>query len=266
MFQKYFRNISKSKKIKKVPCFSKKTWTFFLFIDIIKKIKSWRSIVKKVVKVISWCLIICTLLNTVISTVYADWWGDATSWYNGEGFGPSSNNPNEKDPIKPEDLDSAVPEKAQDVIDAFENMVNIVGTTIIVLVTIFLGIKYMFGSFESKAEVKESLMNLVVACIFFFGWNSIWNLLISDGEFIFSKGATDYQSVIAKIFNTLTNIANFLAVGAVIYIGIRYIFAGAQGKAELKGKSGQFIIGMILAFCSVGFLNYISDLIKKIFG
>lgn len=215
---------------------------------------------KKNIKLICFILVIISAWNVVIFPgIYADWWGDSNSWYEGEGFDSG---------IKPSDItniDTIAPQ-AKEVINTFSNMVNVVGTTVIVLVTIFLGIKYMFGSFEAKGDVKESLLNLIVACIFFFGWSSIWNLLFSGGQFVFSKGATSYTSVVARIFNTLTNIANFLAVGAVIYIGVRYIFSGAQGKADLKGKSGQFIIGIILAFCSVGFLNYISDLIKSIFG
>ncbi len=214
----------------------------------------------RVIKITCLFLILVSMINLVLSTVHADWWGDANSWYEGKDFNASDYGPNDIGSLE------TVAPAAVEVINSFSNMVNVVGTTVIVLVTIFLGIKYMFGSFEAKGDVKESLLNLIVACIFFFGWSSIWNLLFSGGKFIFSKGAASYTTVVARIFNTLTNIANFLAVGAVIYIGVRYIFSGAQGKAELKGKSGQFIIGIILAFCSVGFLNYISSLIKAIFG
>lgn len=211
---------------------------------------------KKIVKIISFCLIISCLMCTAISSVYADWWGESSSWYSGDGFGDGD------DVMKPSNL--KIPDEAQKVVDEFTYMVNVVGTTVIVLVTIFLGIKYMFGSFEDKANVKESLTNLIVACIFFFGWNAIWNLLFVDGELVFVKGTDSYTSALANVFATLTSIANLLAVGAVLYIGIRYIFAGAQGKAELKGKSVQFMLGIILAFCSVGFLNYISKLINSV--
>lgn len=218
---------------------------------------------KRIVKLISVFLIATSIINLALPSVYADWWEDANSWYEGKDFDTEGS-----DSIKPNNINdvSVVAPAAVEVINTFSNMVNVVGTTVIVLVTIYLGIKYMFGSFEAKGDVKESLLNLVVACIFFFGWSAIWNLLFSGGQFVFSRNATSYTTVVARVFNTLTNIANFLAVGAVIYVGVRYIFSGAQGKAELKGKSGQFIIGIILAFCSVGFLNYISSLIKSIFG
>ncbi len=159
----------------------------------------------------------------------------------------------------------AVDASAAEIISEFGTMVNILGTTVIVLVTIFLGIKYMFGTFEAKADVKESLVTLLVACVFFFGWNSIWNLLFPNGDFIFNPSdATSYTTPLSIIFSTATTIANFLAIGAILYVGIRYIFAGAEGKADLKAKSGQFLIGIILSFCAVGLLNYISIVINDL--
>lgn len=194
------------------------------------------------------------------SFVYADFWTDANSWYSGDGYD------NTIGPGNVENVET-VASGASEVIKTLSDMVNVIGTTVIVTVTIFLGIKYMFGSFEAKGDVKESLMNLLVACIFFFGWTSIWNLLFQDGYLVLNpSNATSYETVVAKVFNTLTNVANFLAIGAVLYIGLRYIFTGAKGKADLKAKSGQFILGIIMSFCAVGFLNLISTIVIQVFG
>lgn len=216
---------------------------------------------KKVLKILTIFMFILIACKYTCSYVYADFWTDANSWYKGEGFEGD-------DMIAPGDIDdvATIAPAAVEVIDTFSDMVNVVGTTVFVAVTIFLGIKYMFGTFEAKADVKESLLNLLVACIFFFGWNSIWNILFQNGQFVLTPlDSTSYESVVAKVFNTLTNVANFLAVGAVLYIGIRYIFAGATGKAELKAKSDQFIIGIILSFCAVGFLNLVSTIVNEVF-
>ena len=59
-------------------------------------------------------------------------------------------------------------------------IVSTVGSILSVIVIIVLGIKYMYGSVDAKASVKESLTTLLVACIFFFGWNSIKNLLFPN--------------------------------------------------------------------------------------
>ena len=216
---------------------------------------------KKIIKILTVLVLVLFMYKGVSSCVYADFWTDANNWYKGEGFQGD-------DMISAGDIENVatIAPAAVEVIDTFSDMVNVVGTTVFVAVTIFLGIKYMFGSFEAKADVKESLVNLLVACVFFFGWNSIWNILFQNGQFVLTPlDSTSYESVVAKMFNTLTNLANFLAVGAVLYIGIRYIFAGATGKAELKAKSDQFIIGIVLSFCAVGVLNLVSTIINQVF-
>ena len=47
-------------------------------------------------------------------------------------------------------------------------VVTTVGAVLSVVVLIVLGIKYMMGSVEEKAEYKKSLMPYVIGCIFVF--------------------------------------------------------------------------------------------------
>lgn len=187
-----------------------------------------------------------------------DFWNQANEWYD-KGKNEYSEDGKTIDNLAEKNSN------VREIINELSKMVNIIGTTVIVCVTTFLGIKYIFGSVESKTEVKESLLTLVVACVFFFGWNGIWGTIFQNGTLVFNNANDGYESVIGSIFKTVSLIANILAILGVIYIGIRYIFAGAEGKAELKGKSTHFLIGVILAFCSVGILNYISAVVNEIF-
>ncbi len=174
-----------------------------------------------------------------------DFWNKATDWFSNVD--------------KDEELGPGV----KDVVNTFSNMISVVGTTVFVIVTIFLGIKYMYGSVDAKASVKESLTTLLVACIFFFGWNSIRNLLFPNNNFIFIESTdTSYEQMVGRIFAFATYIAQFLAVIGIVYVGVRYIFAGAEGKASLKGKSVNFLIGIILTFCATSFLSLISDIVN----
>ena len=176
-----------------------------------------------------------------------DFWGHASSWFD----------KGDEDLSKDKYL-------GEDVIKTLEEMILVLGTTVIVLATIVLGIKFMFGSVESKVDAKEGLFNLLVACLFFFGWNSIKTLLIPGNSLIFINSADQsYTQPIARIFSIATYAAQFIAVIAIIYVGIRYIFAGVEGKTDLKEKSPMFFIGVILAFCSTGFLTYISQIINE---
>ena len=175
-----------------------------------------------------------------------DFWGQATNWFN--KIETSEDNP-----------------EIKELIDTFQDMINVLGTTVIVLVTIFLGIKYIFGSVESKAGVKEGLVTLIVVCVFFFGWSALRNLLFPNNSLIFIESTdTSYTSILGRIFSIATFIANILAILGIVYVGIRYIFAGASGKGELKAKSPMLLIGIILAFASVSFLSYISKVISEI--
>lgn len=174
-------------------------------------------------------------------------WKSASSWF--KGVNPNKN-----------------ASQATNVVSEFSSIVNVVGTTIIVIATIFLGIKYIIGSVESKTEVKESLITLLIACLFFFGWQQISNILVPGGKLIWSStDDTSYKQLIGRVFSTVTFILNVAAIAAIIYVGVRYIFSGASGKAELKGRSPYFIIGIILAFCSVSLLNFVSKVINEMF-
>ena len=175
-----------------------------------------------------------------------DMWQQATLWFKG---------------VNKDDNSS----QAVDIINEFVDMVNVIGTTVIVIATIILGIKYIFGSVDSKADVKESLITLFVACIFFFGWTAIKNVLFPSNQFaLTSDSDSSYKDLIGRVFNIVVYFANIAAILGVIYVGVRYIFSGANGRAELKGKAVYFLIGIILSFATVSFLTFLSSSINEI--
>lgn len=88
------------------------------------------------------------------------------------------------------------------------------------------------------------------------GWNSI--ILVSNDD-------ASYKNLFGRLLGVVIMIVKVAAIVGVIYVGVRYIFSGATGKAELKGKSVYFIIGIILTFSSVTvltvFANVLADLL-----
>ena len=153
-----------------------------------------------------------------------------------------------------------------DVINKFMDIVNYVGTVLIIIATMFLGVKYVFGSVDGKADVKESLVTLLVACIFFFGWQYIRDIVLLNGTELIIADSNDvtYKSMFARLLAIVTMIVKVAAIAGVIYVGVRYIFSGAGGRAELKDKSAYFIIGIILTFCSVTVLTVFSNALKDL--
>lgn len=197
-------------------------------------------------------------ISVVFSTnVYAandglDWWDKATGWYSGGSTDVSL---------------------SDNVLSGIANMVEIVGTAVIAIATVVIGIKYMLGTVQGKTEAKENMITLLVACLFFFGWANIRDLLITgnatgkggltgDTGLIFFNGSL--ENTFSLIFTLLVVVGKFIAVAAILFMGVKYIFAGADAKAQLKEKSPAMIIGVILIFCTLTVLGLISNTINSI--
>lgn len=179
-----------------------------------------------------------------------DFWGDASSWFGKATFSNESNS---------EKMTSNI----NSITSVFTDMINVIGTTIIVMATIILGIKYIIGSVDTKTSAKEGLITLLIACVFFFGWNAIAALLFPNNNFVFtSYSDKTYENMVGRIFDIFAYIGNIVAVLLIIYVGVRYLFAGATGRSELKNRSGFFIIGIILTFATSNVLTFISKVIN----
>lgn len=164
-------------------------------------------------------------------------------------------------------------------------IINVAGTGIIAIVAVVLGIKYMIGGVSEKASVKDQLITFLVACMFFFGWSSISGILISGtthdnttgAETFGSNGAPEFflfknlngvdgtSSLLANIFALVSFIGKIIAFVAVMIVGVKYIFSGANGKAQLKQKGPMFILGILLIFCTLNVLSFIADIIANTF-
>lgn len=210
----------------------------------------------KFIKRISGILVVLFLfLGTTF--VNAGFWEQASDWYSA---GSTSTY-----------LDSSI-------ITEIANMIEVIGTAVIAITTVVLGIKYMVGSVTEKAEVKENMITLLVACIFFFGWSNLRQILIkgvtydqngvvsgisgSSQLFIFNGNGT-LEGAFAQVFSIVLIIAKLVAIVATVYMGVKYIFSGAEGKAKLKEKGIMYIVGIILIFTTLNILTFISNSINN---
>ena len=193
-----------------------------------------------------------------INCVYADFISDAQNWYNKGGDAT--------------ELDSGV-------MSGLAKDVERAGTAIISIATIVLGIKYVIGSATGKAEVKQQLIGLFVACLLFFGWSNLSSLLIQGATydeatgtysgisgatqlFIFD-GVTTVSGIFQKVFAIVLFFGKIAALIATMYIGVKYIISGSQGRSELKQKGPMYIIGILMIFCTLNILSFISDAINQ---
>lgn len=65
------------------------------------------------------------------------------------------------------------------------NILVAIGVGLAVLIGAVLGIKYMTGTIEEQAKIKETLIPYAIGCIVVFGAFGIWKIVISIGGSIF---------------------------------------------------------------------------------
>lgn len=71
------------------------------------------------------------------------------------------------------------PGKLSDFSSSLYTILLIAGTAITVIIGVVLGIKYMVGSVEEKAEYKKMLIPYLAGCVAIYGSLGIWKLVIS---------------------------------------------------------------------------------------
>lgn len=67
----------------------------------------------------------------------------------------------------------------QDEVEKIYNILFAIGVVLTVLAGAILGIKFMAGSIEEQAKIKELLMAYIVGCIVVFGTFTIWKIVIT---------------------------------------------------------------------------------------
>lgn len=65
------------------------------------------------------------------------------------------------------------------------NILFTIGVALSVLIGAVLGIKFMVGSVEEQAKIKETLIPYAIGCIVVFGGFGIWKIIITIGGNIF---------------------------------------------------------------------------------
>ncbi len=71
------------------------------------------------------------------------------------------------------------------------------------------------------------------------------------------KPSTDITNVAKNIWSTVVTIVQILSVAAVVFAGLRYMFASADQKADIKKSMGVLAVGAVLVFGATLILQFI---------
>lgn len=70
-------------------------------------------------------------------------------------------------------------EELQNLSSLLFNILTNIAVVVSVLVGLYIGIKFMTGSIEQKANIKELLVPYVVGCVVVYGALGIWKLVVT---------------------------------------------------------------------------------------
>jgi len=72
--------------------------------------------------------------------------------------------------------------KLADTSSYIYNILLFAGMAAAVIIAGILGIKFMIGSAEEKAQIKDALIPFVIGCIVIFGAFGIWKIFVTMGK------------------------------------------------------------------------------------
>lgn len=77
-------------------------------------------------------------------------------------------------------------------------------------------------------------------------------------------GATTITNAAGSIWATVVTIVQILAIAAVVFAGLRYMFASADQKADIKKSMGTLAIGAVLVFGATLVVQFIANATNEI--
>lgn len=75
------------------------------------------------------------------------------------------------DKINPDDL--------KNMSNTLYNILLVVGIVVAIIVGLIMGIKFIMGSLEEKAEIKNMLIPYIIGCVVVFGAFTIWQIVVN---------------------------------------------------------------------------------------
>ena len=132
----------------------------------------------KIIKIYLILTIIITTIN--IYPIYAyDWYQEETIQRLAYESDPSKD-PNAWQPI----IDNSSSTKYKLTIEKLLGYINVIGIVISVVVVTIIGIKYMLGSVEEKAEYKKTMIGYLIGALLLFSTTTVANILYNIGTSI----------------------------------------------------------------------------------
>ncbi len=114
--------------------------------------------------------------------------------------------------------------------------------------------------------MKKYLKILTVVAIMILCLNfvSASTALVGTGAPNKGTANTEITDAAGIMWSTVLSIVQILAFAAIIFAGIRYMFASADAKADIKKQTVILVIGAAIVFAAGPLVQFISDVANDI--
>ncbi len=75
----------------------------------------------------------------------------------------------------------------------------------------------------------------------------------------------DVENLAATVWSTVVSVVQILAIAAIVIAGVRYMFASADSKADIKKQTLVLVVGAALVFAAVPIATFISSVATDLF-
>ena len=121
----------------------------------------------KKIKIILVILLILLSISTIARPIYAHTAGEIIE--EGKGFID----------VGKEDADNKISQSSlKEMSNTLYNILLVTGILIALIVGMILGIKFIMGGIEEKAEIKTMIITYIVGCVVVFGAFTIWKIVV----------------------------------------------------------------------------------------
>lgn len=109
-------------------------------------------------------------------------------------------------------------------------------------------------------SVKKLIKVLSVVFVCMLVLTNVFALSIDDVDKPFNSNGVaigQVEDAIGSVWATIVVIVQILAIAAVVFAGLRYMFASADTKADIKRSMGILAVGALLVFASTTIVSFI---------
>ena len=96
--------------------------------------------------------------------------------------------------------------------------------------------------------------------------SNVFAAKVSAGDPAGGSPISQIQTLGKNIWSTITVIVQIAAIAAIVFAGVRYMFASADDKADIKKQTVILIVGAALVFAAVPIAKFIQETAGSMFN